>query len=63
VKCFTAFTNILDFFYVDQQQLVARMADPSGNGKMVTPPHPSNERMKQHDEVLWFEPLYVPLSF
>jgi hypothetical protein len=41
------------------------MANPSGDKKMVALPYPSNERMKQHDEVsplLWFEPLYVPLS-
>jgi hypothetical protein len=27
------------------------MADPSGDEKMVAPPPPSYERMKQHDEI------------
>jgi hypothetical protein len=27
------------------------MVDHNGNGKMVVLPYPSNERMKQHDEV------------
>jgi hypothetical protein len=27
------------------------MADPSGEGKMVVPPHPINKRMRQQDEV------------
>jgi hypothetical protein len=32
-------------------RLLSQMADASGDGKMVAPPYPSNERMKQHDEV------------
>jgi hypothetical protein len=30
---------------------VVGMADPSSEGKMVAPPHLSNKRMRQHDEV------------
>jgi hypothetical protein len=45
------FAKIFDFRYADLQEFVVGMADPSGKGKMVAPPHPSNKWMRQHDEV------------
>jgi hypothetical protein len=45
------FAKTFDFLYVDLQLFVVGMADPSGKGKMVVPPQPSNKRMRQQDEV------------
>jgi hypothetical protein len=44
------------------------MAYPSGEGKMVAPPHPSDKRMRQQDEVgplvgaAIFSPILVGLG-
>jgi hypothetical protein len=45
------FLNTFDFCYTDLQWLVVGMANPSGEGKMVVPPPPSNQMMRQYDEV------------
>jgi hypothetical protein len=45
------FAKTFDFRYVDLQWIVVGLADPSGEGKRVASPPPSNKRMRQHDEV------------
>jgi hypothetical protein len=39
------------------------MADPSGEGKMIVPPPPSNKRMRQHDEIgpLVWSAIFSPI--
>jgi hypothetical protein len=45
------FAKTFDFRCADLQWLVVGMTNPSGEGKMVVPPPPSNKRMRWHDEV------------
>jgi hypothetical protein len=45
------FPKSFDFRYANLQWFVVGMMDPSGEGKMVAPPHPNNKRMRQQDEV------------
>jgi hypothetical protein len=45
------FTKTFDFRYTYLQWFMVGKVDPSGEGKMVAPPPPSNKRMRQHNEV------------
>jgi hypothetical protein len=40
------FAKPIDFRYSDLQWFVVGMLDPSGEGKMVAPPPPSNKKMR-----------------
>jgi hypothetical protein len=45
------FAKTFDSCYADQQKFMVGMADPSGEVKMVAPPHRGNKRMRQQDDV------------
>jgi hypothetical protein len=45
------FAKTFDFRYADMGYFVVGMTDPSIEWKMVAPPHLSNKRMTQQDEV------------
>jgi hypothetical protein len=43
--------QLFNFCYADLQRLVAGMADSSGDERVIYPPPPSYQFMRQHDKV------------